>query len=454
MDGDANHSNEDAQAAKRAARRAAQRAAIAAGVVAALVAGTVGYVLRPYVGDMPAPIGPAVSALDVEVPTEEVFTLTDSQRLVLDSLHDSEVTQARAALRSMLAALGDSARSGIPEADSIELEKIIRVPERYDRQKLATENGTAYGPISWIWPLPRIDTLKNRNFERPAPVQGQPVHAGVAVAVVYVETGTGGGSAYTNLGLGQGIRCVSIAKSGNDWRAYLWLPINFVCPSNAQLQTPQALDVKLHRDEGNHPRGGMYPPVARWDDGMLAGQLQPTIGVRCGRQWCEIGPDRFSSNAQDLVVDAGIPANRFSGIRGWYDKQKVALPRGEGGPLVPTYQAVVIPSQELAEYTEDDFEEKFLTVAYIRLDRDPTASSKYAKYGLGRTPKALKIKLNIDDAGNRQWRGKIGAKEFDVKQHSHPTAEVIPAVARWAWRDNDEDLWVRCADGCCQVAFF
>lgn len=450
MNGNAGHETE----VDLTVRRAARRAAITAGIIAAVAAGIGGYLLRPYVGGMPDRPGANVAVVDREVPTEESFTLTDSQRLVLDRLHESEVAQARDALTPMLAALGARPLSGIPKADSIELEKIIRVPERYDRQKLATDNGTDYGPISWIWPLPRIDTLKNRDFERAAPVQGQPVQAGAPVAVVYVEADVGGDDAYTKLGLTQGILCVSIAKSGNDWRAYVWPPIGSVCPADAALPSPQALGVVRHRDAATHPRGGMYPPVARWDDGTLSGRLQPTIGVRCGRQWCEIGPDGFSSDPQDLVVAAGIPANRFSGIRGWYDKQKIALRSSADAPLVPTHHAVVVPSEELGEYTEEDFEEKFLTVAFIRLDRDPAADSKYAKYGLGRTPKALKIKLVVDGAGRRRWRGKIGGKEFDVERHSHPTAEVIPAVARWAWRDDDEDLWVRCADGCCQVVFF
>jgi hypothetical protein len=29
---------------------------------------------------------------------------------------------------------------------------------------------------------------------------------------------------------------------------------------------------------------------------------------------------------------------------------------------------------------------------------------------------------------------------------------VIPEGAvRWAWSDDDESLWIRCADGCCTI---
>jgi hypothetical protein len=38
---------------------------------------------------------------------------------------------------------------------------------------------------------------------------------------------------------------------------------------------------------------------------------------------------------------------------------------------------------------------------------------------------------------------------LQVERHKHTPAP--PAVAQWGWRDNDEDFWVRCGNGCCHV---
>ncbi len=39
---------------------------------------------------------------------------------------------------------------------------------------------------------------------------------------------------------------------------------------------------------------------------------------------------------------------------------------------------------------------------------------------------------------------------YAVVYHDHKGAP-IPGTARWQWLDNDETIWVKCGNACCQV---
>jgi hypothetical protein len=188
-----------------------------------------------------------------------------------------------------------------------------------------------------------------------------------------------------------------------------------------------------------------FPGVARWDyDNSNQNQI---IGVKCGNGWCEVGKGVTYGNSHTGGT------KRL--VKGWFDEQRLAI-RPAAGPLKPWQQSVasVFPSDDLESYgTPQDFRYKWVPVgtiespaAYGRLEikGHPRIPSELYLMWFELTDKWYALMVSYDPAGRRY------SSMFAVNMVPHPGMR-IPGVARWGWEDEDESIWVRCANGCCQL---
>jgi hypothetical protein len=58
--------------------------------------------------------------------------------------------------------------------------------------------------------------------------------------------------------------------------------------------------------------------------------------------------------------------------------------------------------------------------------------------------------VTADLADHPELGGAMATAGFAAQRHPHP-GFPIPGTLRWRWLADDETIWVRCDDGCCQV---
>lgn len=187
-----------------------------------------------------------------------------------------------------------------------------------------------------------------------------------------------------------------------------------------------------------------YPAVARWDyDNNYKNQL---IGIKCGDGWCEIG-----RHVKLVNKHAGGKKRR---VKGWFDEQRLAVRSGTG-PLKPTDSvATIFAVDNLESYNKKEDFKEWTQVATI------TSPYEYPKLGITGVP-GIEAEVYLKFLGDTTWSAQIVSIDkngdaitspaFQVKRIEHTDSDSIPGVARWGWDDNDETIWVRCANGCCQV---
>ena len=194
-----------------------------------------------------------------------------------------------------------------------------------------------------------------------------------------------------------------------------------------------------------------YPGVTRWEyDKNEKNQL---IGVKCGDGWCEIGRKVPPANPHS---GPGKPPQRV--VPGWFDEQRLAIRSTPGGPLKPWQSgtAEIYPDKDLADYTKpDQFKNKWIHVASIK------TPAPYDKLGLKKhdtIESELFLMYFLDDWwANVHTMDESGIEKesaFSIHRTEHNDPIGIPAVARWGWDETDETIWVRCANGCCQIEEF
>jgi hypothetical protein len=312
------------------------------------------------------------------------------------------------------------------------------IAQYHDCQRLARYEGNdlVYGPEAKVFGI-GLDT-----FELPGPSQ-----PAVLVAAISVDASTGD-PGYPDLNLLPGLNCVYVARVGATFRAQVAQEPDLPCEPQAPSPGPGDLHV-VRSASGGSPAD--IPPVTRWDEGQLGTRIQPSIGFRCGTGWCEAGP---ASIVHSQPYNPG--GNAQERIKGWYDEQFLGEKPGPTNPLRRGLaKATLIPDPLLGTYDDDAFNNQWIRTATIVLH---SPSNYYAaKYGLA-VPGSYGMYLTRDPAGNA-WSGEIRdsngnrVKTFSkVEQlHRHPPPSSPPAVARWGWRDDDEDFWVRCGYGCCHA---
>jgi hypothetical protein len=223
--------------------------------------------------------------------------------------------------------------------------------------------------------------------------------------------------------------------------------------------------------------------VARWDwDGT-----QQYIVIKCGDQWCEIGPPSgFGTSQRSWANDvrnrpgaANLQnfepptpqAHRIIEVKGWYDEQRLAV-QTPGVGMVPAKEpALAIPHPGLESYTIDRFDQhEWFPSALVVL---PPGLGAYAakrnwREGVNRvylcSGSSEECTIPVQDVpackpgwasnDNREWWAKTVSSSSDTAYQCVTRCEQnmeIPGTVRWRWEEEDEKLWIRCATGCCAV---
>lgn len=332
------------------------------------------------------------------------------------------------------------------------------IPEFQDKQRFVTGQSTAYGPIACVAANPQLESLDAAAFASP-----------ILVAVVFVDPGTLT-AAYTQLKLHNGFNCVylqhstagtgpsltSVAALGNTngradsrWTGFVVASHDKICDPIGPQSQLQAISL-----EADGADGSAYPGVARF---MILESWRPAIGMRCGSGWCVVG----AANAGMLPAPAHL--SRVAGatgrrktmlvVPGWYDEQHVAIPSATGVGIAAALKASIVPDSGLDSFTiTTDFDTGFVRVATIHFKQGPSAkySDNFQFHNDTLQPDTLYLRHIT--TGTAHWVARVNhnSRFFRVLRTPHPEKHVT-GTARWAWRDNDEVIWVRCEDGCCLV---
>lgn len=348
---------------------------------------------------------------------------------------------------------------------------VSHIPEFHDCQRLLRGAGKDYGPLVAVFaafsPQPRTGA------RRPPVREGTPA---TAVTILSYD------GRYSRLHIEQGFSCLYLSQApAGDWSAWIqWVGVEekeCLNPPDSRF-TSRRLDVIPVSDSFE---GDDIPPVARWD--WDPKNHHHYIGVRCGDQWCEVGPRGFAQSRRhdaDTMPPpktiAGKPAPgakeraRVFEVKGWYDEQRLAVPEA-GGLIGTTVVGTAAPHPLLGTLNDvEEFSEKWIPAATLSL------SGPLPKY---------KSKLNLDKGVNevylchgpatecipagtptptcaveadKQWWARIDASGGEQayrcvtrRTHSGIPWETVPGTVRWRWIPNDETAWIRCPEGCCTI---
>lgn len=404
---------------------------------------------------------------------------------------------------------------------------ITNIPEFHDCQRFVV--GKKYDSLYAIFagyhlelsPSSRFAAFQVRPPSGAAPTTVVPPGGmkGVAASTPAIPEGTGytygeiytWGGNYSPLGIKPGFNCLYLFVTAGRQRARM-VPINNLVPSaqrdsaciiprsDMATNTNYGKELLVLRDTDPTLTPDDYPPVARWDWDTV--HFKQYIGIRCGSAWCEIGDS-------DLVVSGPLSAApsfasvsgdspkpnemiRVTRIKGWYDRQLLAM-KPSFSPMQPgSVWGVIIPHPELGRADHDDamyFHPKDTTppwveVAVVRVSADyKTSVAKFAtgdnsvalcygstsdcqiqdsyvssckasavahsSYAVSSTPPALLWWARVTAVGKPpQYRC------VEWRDHSADASSLgyrIPGTARWRWLLEDETTWARCTQGCCEM---
>jgi hypothetical protein len=338
-----------------------------------------------------------------------------------------------------------SKKAKATSAETITMVKVAgpqsNVPEFHDCQRFLTPDNRKYEGLYAV-------------FATPTPPDSFAGHAALNLDYAYlaaeVVTRDGG---YTNLKVAQQFNCLYLGVAHVGWRAFMvksWLSEE-ACADSLRADEHTADALTVNRVVDTTFAADDYPPSARWDRTPNGSYF---IVMSCGKAVCEIGipPGELASHAQFVSEAMTKAQKRVRRIKPWYDEQFVAIPGGLN--VSPTkVLGVATPDPRLGNITRAEFESNWVRVGDIALiaDQPPYES----KLGLtsGRNTLYLRHKPTDPDSlwwammvqGNRRTYGR-------VTRYGHEGMGFkIPATLRWRWLSNDETVWARCLEGCCQV---
>jgi hypothetical protein len=338
-----------------------------------------------------------------------------------------------------------------------------QVPELHDCQRFIVKRnwGEEYGALFAVFSSERLDRLRGdleQANSRQAPGQPQPGSPGwVTKAVVAAEVHAAGGT-YAKLGVRPGFNCLYLSSENNWSAAYMvWTQGLSKCERNIPVNLQGAVKLNVRRIQYGGYLEEDYPPVARWVH--TGGRY--LVGLKCGDAWCEVGGAAQSTAASTppptmLMTAAQRKLTRVTRIPGWHDEQRVAIKPSESeiaegslGVMPSLVRGQAIPDPALGEKTQCSEFSDWTPAGTIVLSATPT---NYAtKLGLTRGKNTLELKC----ISQMDWLARITApgatpKELKVSRWQHDGLK-IPGTLRWRWMANDETIWARCLEGCCQV---
>lgn len=318
--------------------------------------------------------------------------------------------------------------------------------EQHDCQRLVVPDAPTrrFGPLVGIFPQDPVNFDQSSDFAQP-----------VAAAIIFNYGGFNGPERYADLGLDPGWNCLwmradAVVGGQHRWRAAITPGF---CP---YLSPPQAsaFDVlKVERVQHADPHA-IYPPTARW--GWDANSATHYVGSRCAEAWCSIG-----------VQAATLPTRLDGGpfwqtIPGWYDEQHLAVATEQAGaPVVPGPWGRISPTTALFDAHHSDVTDTFrrgLDAAEIQLTDEPAhgAAGRAAKYqeklNLNAANRA-RLFLKVENPAPVAWRAEFNGQPLVDKSVGYlaHTRHAAAGAVRWRWFDTDEQAWVSCEGGCCDV---
>ncbi len=383
----------------------------------------------------------------------------------------------------VLPALGnaDGSRLRLPGA-------ITDIVEFHDCQQFIVPDSTTgalrYTSLFAVFARFRLDTA----YQAPRGIAFDPATMGTPMAIILAFDNT-----YEPLGIKSGFNCLYFyyRKNGNGGLATVsarMVPVRrqsqrcvLPLPAGSTVGTELAVDARAYRSE--------IPPVARWD--WDDSNKMQYIGIRCQEAWCEVKPTiRAAGAVFKSSVSRFAPASM---AKGWFDEQTLAVPGLASGepPRVSRIRATFMPAPDLGDQKMSDpaqsrFSAQWVSVASVGLDADDGGYS--SKLNFERTPRDSALNqvalcfLRVDSAFGRRcfptaalrpdcpvetknsgrWYARVisssgRTRYFCVTRRAHdhmpnmPPVPPIPGIVRWRWAIDDETMWIRCLQGCCEA---
>lgn len=369
---------------------------------------------------------------------------------------------------------------------------ITDIPEFHDCQRLLVhdlrQKRLSYGPLAGIWVAEFLD-------QRLAELTKLNSSPRVVMALAFVELYSWDGT-YPPLGIGKKWNCLYLYPKPDTLT--LGAKMVQVSDRNACL-LPQSLaalkgdtvrNLSVTRDTIPGFTGNDYPAVGRWDWDPV--NQRQYIGLKCGAAWCEVSDTlNHHSSARYAEGTAAVAANRTLQVKGWYDEQRLAVPKfGLIGslpswlagvaywwlPVEPAaFAGTIVPDTGLAERPLTDFS-SWVDAGYVVVGGSQPKYEQF-NYGPGSLPTAnnpgamAKVSLchgpncgesracpgnNSANPTEKDWWARIeynGTVKYRcVKRVDHSRkGRSIPGTARWFWEAKDEKGWYGCGAGCCTV---
>lgn len=239
-----------------------------------------------------------------------------------------------------------------------------------------------------------------------------------------------------------------------------------------------------------------YPAVARWDYDTVNSQYH--IGIKCGNGWCDVGSAGVTgaftpSRTYYTGPNALNEEKRVVEIKGWHDRQNLAIDDASGVATPSGIVATVIPNPGFNRNSiGDEYRDRWVLGGYVGMDvfhARPGAVDKYkTKFNFDPVPvklplstmnklwycfgtrSACKVRKPPPGKGcNDTWVGmqiKVWWVRIEaatdkremyrcVTRRHHPglqSTRFIEPTARWRWIAQDETVWEWCASAaCCEI---
>jgi hypothetical protein len=209
-----------------------------------------------------------------------------------------------------------------------------------------------------------------------------------------------------------------------------------------------------------------YPAVARFHEGKRRDlQNVPLFGLKCARAWCFVMPGAAEADTLPrLFANSHLTSVNWQ-VPGWQDFQHLARPNPAGPPGELVWDRKFAPSiiadRSLGQYTLSTFRiagqrNRWVHVATIHVDEEPPSGTKYqTRWRLKPGDSEMYIRWETEGWNGILIVGNSGAAldtvALSVFRKDHSPHDV-PGTAKWRWVEKDEEVWVRCSQGCCKVA--
>lgn len=321
--------------------------------------------------------------------------------------------------------------------------------EVHDCQRLVFINGndSTFGPLVGLLPLDGAMNLPDVGFDT----------GGVVIATVYNWGDVNGNAApYDTLGIGDGWNCLWIRRSAGQWKAAMTADDSVPC-----FQRPSPAPALYDLDVRRAVHADAPPKTARW--GWNASADVHTIGVKCGEEWCWVGPPGLFAN--DVEQLEGPP---YATIPGYFDEQHLAVWNSTKGELVPGPFARVGPTPgyydvahtQVASDQAAPFFANGNAVAKIEIPGlDGATPEPYAtQWGSSARPVILHLQQT---AATAQVVSTFRSENGDLLVSAHPRVirgglHSAVGTIRWRWHDTKgtETIWNACGvklTDCCDT---